>query len=46
MSALDKAFIKAYTKDPSPPAAGREDPGGPGPRPLRGLVRDGPRRFR
>ena len=25
MSALDKAFIKAYTKDPSPPAAGRED---------------------
>jgi Mrp family chromosome partitioning ATPase len=25
MSALDKAFIKAYTKDPSPAAAGRED---------------------
>lgn len=25
MSALDKAFIKAYTKDPSPAAAGTED---------------------
>ena len=25
MSALDKAFIKAYTRDPSPPAAGTDD---------------------
>ncbi|NLF70245.1 MAG: hypothetical protein GX575_14495 [Candidatus Anammoximicrobium sp.] len=25
MSALDKAFIKAYTKDPCPPATGSED---------------------